>query len=194
MEAGATTKDRLLGAGLEMMHTYGYRATGIQGVLSSVDVPKGSFYNYFKSKQEFGLAVLDSYIEFQGKIGAPSLMDLSRPPLQRLRGFFEAFIEYYREKPRAGCMLGNFAQELSDEEPVFREKLSHVFQAWIESIEACLREAQDKDQLAKKHDPKLLAEFCVCGWQGALMRMKLQQSIDPLESFVTVLFAATLKS
>ena len=155
-----STKERLLDAGLEMMHSFGYRATGIQGVLSSADVPKGSFYNYFKSKEDFGLEVLDRYIELQGPIGMKHMADLKRPPLKRLKGFFDEFIALYKINPSCGCLLGNFAQELSDGDHVFRKKL---------------------------------AEFCISGWEGSLIQMKLQKSVEPLESFVDILFSSVLK-
>ncbi|MFN7823734.1 MAG: TetR family transcriptional regulator C-terminal domain-containing protein [Pseudobdellovibrionaceae bacterium] len=189
----APTKEKLLDAGLEMMHSYGYRSTGIQGVLSSVEVPKGSFYNYFKSKEEFGLAVIDRYIELQGPIGMKHMADLRLPPLKRLRGFFEGYISIYQSKPNCGCLLGNFAQELSDEDPVFRKKLSRIFEAWIDSVEQCLVEAQKKGHLSKNQDAKKLAAFCVAGWEGALMQMKLQKSVSPLENFVDVMFGSILK-
>lgn len=188
-----STKERLLDAGLEMMHSFGYRATGIQGVLSSADVPKGSFYNYFKSKEDFGLEVLDRYIELQGPIGMKHMADLKRPPLKRLKGFFDEFIALYKINPSCGCLLGNFAQELSDEDPVFRKKLAGVFTAWIESVEDCLLEAQKNNELSKRQDPRKLAEFCISGWEGSLIQMKLQKSVEPLESFVDILFSTVLK-
>jgi TetR/AcrR family transcriptional repressor of nem operon len=47
------TKQRLLMTGAEIMHLKGFNHTGIQEILDKAGVPKGSFYNYFKSKEDF---------------------------------------------------------------------------------------------------------------------------------------------
>jgi TetR/AcrR family transcriptional repressor of nem operon len=41
----------------------GFSAVGLNELLNAAEVPKGSFYHYFKSKEYFGEALLDSYFE-----------------------------------------------------------------------------------------------------------------------------------
>ena len=66
----------------------GYSATGIEEVLRSVDVPKGSFYHYFPSKEAFGAALIDSYATYFSPAEARQLLpERAAPPLERLRGF-----------------------------------------------------------------------------------------------------------
>jgi AcrR family transcriptional regulator len=59
-----TTKDRILGHGAQIIHHKGFKNTGIQEILHSAGVPKGSFYFYFKSKEDFGLELIDYYFNF----------------------------------------------------------------------------------------------------------------------------------
>ncbi len=55
------TRSNLIQAGLQMIHAEGYSASGIQGIVERADVPKGSFYTYFDSKEAFGVEVIDAY-------------------------------------------------------------------------------------------------------------------------------------
>ena len=55
------TRDRIIETGAEIIHRKGFNHTGIQEILTAAGVPKGSFYNYFKSKDEFGLEVIDYF-------------------------------------------------------------------------------------------------------------------------------------
>jgi len=49
--------------GAEIIHLKGFNHTGVQEVLRAAGVPKGSFYNYFKNKEDFGLQVIDYFME-----------------------------------------------------------------------------------------------------------------------------------
>jgi len=55
-------KDDIVQAGLELMLSKGFTATGVEAILKQANVPKGSFYNFFSSKEEFGLAIIDRYV------------------------------------------------------------------------------------------------------------------------------------
>ena len=55
------TGERLVRIGTEFLSEKGFGLTGLDEVLRAADVPKGSFYYYFDSKIDFGLAVIDNY-------------------------------------------------------------------------------------------------------------------------------------
>ena len=52
-KARGETKMALIWCGTELLTERGFQITGIEEILSRVGVPKGSFYHYFKSKQDF---------------------------------------------------------------------------------------------------------------------------------------------
>ncbi|MFZ1037037.1 MAG: TetR/AcrR family transcriptional regulator, partial [Smithella sp.] len=56
-------KQELIAVGAKLMHLKGYNDTGVQEILDKAGLPKGSFYNYFKNKEDFGLLVIDYYME-----------------------------------------------------------------------------------------------------------------------------------
>ena len=56
------TKRKILEHGARLVHMKGFNHTGIQEILEVAGVPKGSFYFYFKSKEEFGLELVDYHL------------------------------------------------------------------------------------------------------------------------------------
>lgn len=60
-DAGADVKKMLIRSGMEMFTEKGYMTSDINGILKKVGVPKGSFYYYFDSKEQFGLEIMRNY-------------------------------------------------------------------------------------------------------------------------------------
>ena len=73
MDTRNTTRDDIIRVGLEILGEKGFNSCGIDAVLKSAKIPKGSFYYYFPSKEEFGLAVLDLFA-VQAKAHAESYL------------------------------------------------------------------------------------------------------------------------
>ena len=117
------TKMKILEAGAEIIHLKGYHHTGIQEILDAAGVPKGSFYNYFRNKEDFGLQVIDYFNSFFDQAAKGIFEDPSRSPIERIENIFNWFIDFFKSKDFAyGCPIGNLAQEMGDLNPVFREK------------------------------------------------------------------------
>jgi TetR/AcrR family transcriptional repressor of nem operon len=183
------TKQLLLEKGLEILMVRGYNNTGIQEVLEGVGVPKGSFYHYFGSKHAFGLGVLELYCERAMEHARAILEDPSRQPLERLQGFFEdAHRRMVESKLSGGCLIGNMSQEMGDQCHEFQRILEQKWAAMRNSLEACLKEARQKGQLATDVDSDVLADFLINSWQGALIRMKVAKTDRPLEIFMQTVF------
>jgi TetR/AcrR family transcriptional repressor of nem operon len=124
-------KEALLDAGLAAFHRRGYHATGVQEIVSSAGVPKGSFYSHFESKDALGLAALARYWEDRAKARA-LLRDASLPGLERLDRSFAAL--GYSED---GCLIGNFTAELAQLD-AFRQDLSRLWRQWTDALSQCL--------------------------------------------------------
>ena len=83
---------------MTMLLAHGYNDLGIQALLEATHVPKGSFYHHFKDKEDFALQVLDRYMQGVHASLDTCLGDAACPPLERVRRFFEATQEQYREQ------------------------------------------------------------------------------------------------
>jgi TetR/AcrR family transcriptional repressor of nem operon len=163
------TRSELLKAGMELIGSQGYNATGIEAVLKRAGVPKGSFYHYFGSKEDFGLAVIE---EFAGRFLARLdvfLSDEAKTPLNRLRNFLETGLERLSAHGcTVGCLIGDLGQELATQNERLRNRLDKILLSWRESFAACVREAQQAGEIPASLDPQITAGFILSGWEGAV--------------------------
>ena len=186
----ADTRELLLRAGLEVLTEKGFAATGIDEILARVGVPKGSFYHYFDSKEAFGLALIERYGEFFARKLDRHLRNAALSPLARMHAFVDdAKASMARFDYRRGCLIGNLGQEMGALPESFRLRLRETFEDWQRRTAVCLRDAQDAGELPLTLDPHQLATYFWIGWEGAVLRSKLEHSPAPLELFAHFFFA-----
>lgn len=185
----AETRSRLVQIGTEILSEKGFDSTGIDEVLRRADVPKGSFYYYFDSKADFGLAVIDNYAFLWEQKLTRLLRNPNVKPLQRVRNYIaEGTRGLEKYAFRRGCLAGNMAQELGALDDAFRERILNVFESWARFLHDCLQEAKDAGELSPGTDVKQLARFFWLAWEGAILQAKVERSVRPVEQFRDVLF------
>jgi TetR/AcrR family transcriptional repressor of nem operon len=182
------TKLQLLEMGLVMLLEHGYNDLGIQTLLRQTGVPRGSFYHHFESKEDFALQVVDLYMERVHEALRACVQDESRPPLERVRHFFEMTPGQYRQDGYLGCMLGGLGQELSGVNEAFREKIDGCFVEIGRILAGCLDEACRQGDLAPDADCEQMAALLIDCWEGAALRSRLKRSPAPLEAMLDFYF------
>lgn len=188
------TRDRIIETGAEIIHRKGFNHTGIQEILTAAGVPKGSFYNYFRSKNDFGLQIIDYFSAHFKQIASQTLEDTSISPLNRIYEFLTAFMTHFQSQNYAGgCPIGNLAQEMGDLSPEFRIKLKDSLDMMIAAYSRLLSAAQQDGKISKSLDIKDTASFIVAGWHGAIIQMKLAKSLTPLKNHRNFIFDHVLK-
>jgi TetR/AcrR family transcriptional repressor of nem operon len=187
-------RDDIVQAGLDIILSRGFNATGVEVILKQANVPKGSFYNFFPSKEEFGLAIIDRFIdEISGSVFQPILGDDSLPPLQRIRNCFESLTSRFESNDCSkGCLIGNLSLEMSDQYEKIRQRLDLVLQRWTEVFAGLLHEAQKEKAIPADLDAEMLAENMIASFEGALLRAKVKKSSAPLKNFIHLYFDAFL--
>lgn len=189
------TRDLLIEAGKKIFLEKGYNSSGIESIVQEAGVPKGSFYYYFASKEDFGLRVLDRFAECIGDRQERVLADASTPPLDRLRDYFEAVSQMLlSDQCRKGCLVGNLSQEMADQSEAFRARLEEIFESWVDRYAACLDEALQAGEIRPDLCVRELAEFWLNSWQGAILRAKTMRSPAPLKTFLNVMFGQILQA
>ncbi|AFM27495.1 TetR/AcrR family transcriptional regulator [Desulfomonile tiedjei] len=192
--AKETTKFRILTEGARIIHQKGFNHTGIQEILDAAEVPKGSFYFYFKNKDDFGLQLIDFYTQFIDSMAQSQLSLTGKSPIERLRGFFRSMMSAAEEQGfKGGCPIGNLAQEMADQNEAFRTKMQEAFRRMSRNIAQCLKEARELKQVRQSLDPQETADFLLNSWEGALLRMKAENSLEPLLVFENMVFNSLLK-
>jgi TetR/AcrR family transcriptional repressor of nem operon len=182
------TPQRLLEQGMAMLLQRGYNDLGVAALLDATQIPKGSFYHHFSSKEDFALQVIDLYMTQVHQGLDHFLGDKSVPPLKRVRGFFEGTVQKYRGEGYLGCLLGGLGQELAGVSETFRRKVEECFNAIAGRIAVVLQEAVDNGDLAKGTDPQKMAELLVNCWEGAALRMRLRRDPAPLMEMLDFYF------
>ncbi|MDX6515700.1 MAG: TetR/AcrR family transcriptional regulator, transcriptional repressor for nem operon [Gaiellaceae bacterium] len=190
MQTMHSTKQRLLDAGLTMLLQHGYNDLGVQALLEATGTPKGSFYHHFRDKEDFALQVVDRYMgAVHGGLDA-CLGDETRPPLERVRCFFETTQQHYREEGYMGCLLGGVGQELSGVSEVFRRKIEGCFSEIAERLAACLDEARQRGDIPAGSDVHQMASLLVDCWEGAALRSRLRRDPAPLNAMLDFYFGS----
>jgi TetR/AcrR family transcriptional repressor of nem operon len=180
-----STRDHLLDVGVELMHRNGYNATGLSDILKAADVPKGSFYHHFSSKEDFAAAALAQYVAREGEHAASVLNNLKLPPLKRLKRYFTDLTRTCGQAGEIpGCMMGRFSLEMAVESPQLRKLISDSFAGWQRKIAAVVQEAVEHKQLPSDTEPEPLAGFLLNSWEGALLRSQAEKNDAPLETFL----------
>ena len=177
------------------MHHKGYNDTGIKEITDAAGIPKGSFYNYFKSKEQFAISALDYMSRQTLRLINSHLGDQTKPPLDRIIGFFAEMVEKnIRElKFKKGCFIGNFCQEMADVNKPIGKKIDDIFRNYTATLSRCLDEAQKKGDIRTDYDVDTLAEFIFNSWEGALTRMKASRNAQPLTAFMDILMGVLLR-
>jgi len=194
MEA-QNTRDHLLEVGLERIRSMGYASTGVQEILDEAEVPKGSFYHHFPSKEDFAKEVLKLYVRGESERAEAILRGGKAAPLKRLRRYFEEVIAVYGPAARiSGCLIGNLSLEMADHSDSIQSLLHLSFSNWQAEIAGILQEAIDRGNLAPSSKPQELAGFLLNSYEGALLRSKADRSSKPLENFLHFTFNVLLKT
>jgi TetR/AcrR family transcriptional regulator, transcriptional repressor for nem operon len=196
-EAAKVTKDStrsaLLHAGARIIREKGYNHAGLQEILQISGVPKGSFYHFFASKEDFGLAIINCDAQTHDQEMERYFGDLSLSPLARLRCYFAAKCANFESLGcREGCLLGNLGQELADQNETFRLRIEAFFANWRSQLAQCLAQAQATGEIPTQIEPNRLADFLVNSWEGALMQMKVRKDSTPLHIFMDLIFGSLL--
>lgn len=188
------TKQKILETGAELIHLKGFNHTGLQEILNAAGVPKGSFYNYFKSKEDFGLQVIDHFAGYYTFISRPILEDPALSPLQKIERLLEWFMDFFKSKDYAyGCPIGNLAQEMGDLSPAFRDRLMLAVNIMVDGYSVLLAEAQKDGEISQQLNVREAAYFLVSSWHGALLHMKAIKGPEPLENHKRFIFDHVLK-
>lgn len=182
------TRQRLLDVGLAMLLEHGYHGLGIQALLDAAHAPKGSFYHHFEDKEDFALQVIDQYMQGVHAGLDACLGETNRPPLERVRRFFELTRESYKAEGYLGCLMGGLGQELSGTNEVFRHKIEHCFSAIAKRTAVCLEEARARGDIPADCDTRRMASLLVDCWEGAALRSRMRGNAAPLNAMLDFFF------
>jgi TetR/AcrR family transcriptional regulator, transcriptional repressor for nem operon len=181
-----SVREEIVESALVEFHRRGFSACSVEDITRSAGVPKGSFYNHFKSKEDLGAEVVRRYAAASGWRAAvpPGLS-----PLGQLRARFGLLRDVLagREFSR-GCLVGNMGTELADHSMAISAEVAASLGEWSARVTELLRAAQAAGEIPAGQDPERLGRFLVNAWEGAVTRTKVIKGPEAMDDFFAVVF------
>ncbi len=181
----STTKERILDAAEEIMLQKSFHSVGLNEILAAVKVPKGSFYHYFQSKEQFGVELLKHYVANASAYKRRALLttELAENPYERLMAYFDVNIAKLFEKScQCSCLVLKLSSEVATFSDDMRAVLADGLREWRGYLEKLVIEGQQKGVMRKDIDPAAAAAILQDLWMGAGQRSQVDRSVAPLRS------------
>jgi len=177
------TRDNILASGQRLMAGKGFSAVGLNEILATAGVPKGSFYHYFGSKDAFGEALLEAYFD---DYLADIDKTLARPGLtmaQRLMRYFSDWQESQSFLDCQGkCLAVKLGAEVADLSETMRAAMNRGTAGIVARLAAAIEAGAADGSLSVDGEPALVAQSLYQLWLGASVMVKIVRSLQPFES------------
>ncbi|SEO32357.1 transcriptional regulator, TetR family [Pseudorhodobacter antarcticus] len=162
------TRSHILAVGRSLTARQGYTGVGLNALLKAADVPKGSFYHYFPSKEAYGCALLEDFVEQYRKDLGATLLDTSQNARARFFGYFAGWLQKQTGPAlQDRCLVVKLSAEVADLSP----DMSKILRKGVEDIIASLSDTLDQGitegSIAPLPDTKSLAQSIYHQWLGA---------------------------
>jgi len=181
------TRQSLLDTARRIVAVKGYAAVGINEVLAEADVPKGSFYHYFSSKDAFGEAMMKSY--FDGYLATMDriVADRDKRAAEHLMWYWQNFYDtQVVDDCQGGCLVVKLGAEVSDLSEAMRVVMKAGTTAIVDRVEQMIISGIADGSVSVDAGPRTTAEALYDIWLGASVMAKIHRSPDCLDHAMTV--------
>jgi len=187
--------DALLEKGMELLWSKGYNATSVNDIVKLAGIPKGSFYFYFDSKEDFTVKAIDKYFRMMFTPAQEILQNKSVSPKQRLLDFHEYRVSILKGELdcKMGCMACNLGSEMAEHNENIRNAILTNGQYVLSMITEVIQEAQDYGEISTTVEAEDLAAFMEDAGKGAMVSMKEMNSSYPIDNFMNLIRLLLLK-
>lgn len=175
------TREHILSTAEPLVLGKGFTALGLTELLSAAGVPKGSFYHYFRSKEQFGQALLERYFtNYDARLASHFAAEPGRMR-DRLLSYFAGWITQACQADSHGsCLAVKLAGEVCDLSEPMREALAVGMAQVCARLADAIARAAAEGSLAACADPAALADALYAMWLGAALRTKVMRDSSPL--------------
>ncbi len=185
-----STPERILEAAEGLMLEKSFHTVGLNEILAEVQVPKGSFYHHFSSKEQFGVAMLTHYVARATAYKTQALLSPAPEPdpMRRLLAFFESNVDrLVANQGRCPCLVVKLSAEVANFSEPMRNVLQQGVREWVAIFETVLREGVARGCMAADVDPASIAPIIVDLWNGAMQRASITRDPKPLREAIAFL-------
>ncbi len=174
------TRTHILATGRRLTAERGYTAVGLAELLKTASVPKGSFYHYFASKEDYGCALLKAFVHsYKGELGH-TLDNSALDARARLLAYFARWQQNQTSpQPEDRCLVVKLSAEIADLSPDMRAILQQGVAAIVERLAGTLRAGAADGSIAPLQDNDVLAVTLYQIWLGASLMASLSRDEEP---------------
>jgi TetR/AcrR family transcriptional repressor of nem operon len=177
----SSTKDRILHAAEEIILSKSFHSVGLNEILSAVKVPKGSFYHYFPSKEQFGVELLKHYVEEHTQRLRKFFAEPGTKALEKLSSSWSYVINQVTQGDcGVNCLVAKLSMEVASFSEPMREVLADGLARWRRIYAEVIREGHRDRSIRSEIDAEEGAALIQDFWQGAMQRMQIERSVTPL--------------
>ncbi len=182
-----SSKKEIIRRGVDLFREQGYHNTGISDILETCDISKGSFYNYFRSKEGYGIKVINYYGDTLLEYMIGKLRSGDGSPVEKLKELYSSFIEIVeREEIKSGCLVNNISNEMGGLNDRLAEVADQNFRKWIDVIARIVAKGQAINEIRNDLGALEIAEYMHGTFFGLLSRMKVTRSTDGLNDWLNM--------
>jgi TetR/AcrR family transcriptional regulator, transcriptional repressor for nem operon len=174
------TRTHILATGRRLTAERGYTAVGLAELLKTASVPKGSFYHYFASKEEYGCALLKAFVHnYKGELGH-TLDNSALDARARLLAYFARWQQNQTSpQPEDRCLVVKLSAEIADLSPAMRTILQQGVAAIVDRLAEVLKAGVADGSIAPLRDSRGLAVTLYQIWLGASLMASLSRDAEP---------------
>ncbi|MDU2940707.1 MAG: TetR/AcrR family transcriptional regulator [Enterobacteriaceae bacterium] len=177
------TREHILATGEQLCMHRGFTGMGLSELLKTAQVPKGSFYHYFRSKEAFGVAMLHRH--YAGYQLALNQLFFTAPGSSRTRllAWYQQTIEQFCQHGTiSGCLTVKLSAEVCDLSEDMRAEMNVGVSMIISLLAQALKQGREDQSLVFSGDAHTQAQVLYSLWLGANLQAKMSRSAIPLES------------
>lgn len=180
---------------MQLLWSKGYNATSVNDIVMAAGVPKGSFYFYFDSKEDFAVKAIDKYFSEVVSPAFNILDDTGIPPRERILSFYTYRSNVLKDELNCsmGCLASNLGNEMSEHSEEIRKKIAEKEHLLHNKIINVVEEAQKRGQIGDIMSATDLVTFLEDAGKGAMITMKERNSAYPIDNFMNMLRKVLLK-
>lgn len=177
-------RERIMRVATDLFYRQGYRASGINEVIQKSGVAKATFYNHFPSKDDLGLAYLESVKE--GELATvDQAIRSAQGPVARFLSVIQSLEPWALTTDFRGCAFMNIASEIPDPGSPLRRAGRELYGAIRERVEGLARAliASSPDEYGDLDAVALTHQYMVI-FSGAAALAEIYHDIWPIEHAV----------
>lgn len=173
-------REKILATGQRIMGTKGFSGVGLNEILTTAGVPKGSFYHYFASKEAFGQALLEAYFDEYLSDMDRMLIQAGGTAAQRLEAYFQAWEENQSfEDCQGKCLAVKLGAEVADLSESMRASMKRGTGGIVAYMARAIEAGVADGSLTIDQPTEEVAQSLYQLWLGASVMVKIVRDTAP---------------